>query len=40
MDRVELASFLKDLNELDIISCRNHIEKSNKLSFIKKLLVS
>jgi len=40
VDRVEVTSFLKDLNESDIISCRSHIEKSNKLSFIKKLLVT
>ena len=40
VDRVEVTLFLKDLNESDIISCRNHIEKSNELPFIKKLLVT
>ena len=40
IDKVALTSFLKDLNELDIMSCRNHIKKSNELPFIKKLLVS
>ena len=40
IDRDNLILFFNDLNEMDISSCNVKIKSSNKLSFIKSLLVN
>ncbi len=40
IDRDNLILFFKDLNEIDITSCNVKIKSSDKLSFIKSLLVN